>query len=414
VERHPQVWIDLCTQEELTELLRTEGAMRSFDEKCLSEAYLLQIEAESEKTPMVTIKAGYPLGIYYGLISLCQLTNIDNQGKITVREGKILDWPETRLRLAKASATKHSHETLSSFADWLALFKMNVIGLQFHGENSKAPEKFIENIAAYTTTTQKKALVESIVYFSPFRGDRFDFRKTEDKKSYIQLLHQILDLGTNGIEVDYNDWGNETEVPIEDVLNLVATEMQKRVPEPMILLCPPQKGNFMYRGPASDEAARIFSLVPENIWPLWVGAPRFKDPTHPKFYNWTLTPELTEAWTKKTGRKPFLWINRVAVNTENSFSIELPGTPGAFVFNGLRLPVEMGKLFEGVHFNCDVQMMSDQTEMIYFATAADYLWNPHQWHPAESYRRALHFVNVMVPLMKKNESFHTAPKQVSN
>ena len=47
--------------------------------------------------------------------------------------------------------------------------------------------------------------------------------------------------------------------------------------------------------------------------------------------------------------------------------------------------------------------------LAYLATAADYVWNPHKWEPAESYRRAVRFVEVMAPLLDHKASTQTAP-----
>src|SRR5262249_3004594 len=125
-----------------------------------------------------------------------------------------------------------------------------------------------------------------------------------------------------------------------------------------------------------------------------------------------LTSANSERWAKIAGRRPFLWINRVAVNVPWSLSRPVPGTDGR-AFAGDLLPRDLNHLFEGVHLNTgplspalpkgalrepgnDAERPFDKGELIYLATAADFLWNPAQWEPQESYRRAVRFVDVML------------------
>ena len=79
--------------------------------------------------------------------------------------------------------------------------------------------------------------------------------------------------------------------------------------------------------------------------------------------------------------------------------------PGAFAFRGEFLPKELNRLFEGVHFNAGspgYTPSESKVELLsYLATAADYVWNPHDWEAVESCRRARRFVEVMLPLAEE-------------
>ena len=131
-------------------------------------------------------------------------------------------------------------------------------------------------------------------------------------------------------------------------------------------------GPSQYRGPASAEMTRILSKVPERVWPLWTG---YATLIRAK----PLDVETVEAWTRAAGRRPLLWVNRVALGVKYEFGRAVPEAQGAHAFQGEMLPEALA----------------------YFATAADYVWNPHDWEAAESCRRARRFVSIMGPLLEQ-------------
>jgi hypothetical protein len=148
---------------------------------------------------------------------------------------------------------------------------------------------------------------------------------------------------------------------------------------------------------------RILSHVPARVWPLWTGsATLIKQP---------LEVETVEAWTRAAGRRPLLWVNRVALGVQHEFGRSVEEVPGAHAFQGELLPQDLNRLFEGVHLNAG---MSDgygtlpdhfTTEALaYLATAADFLWNPRDWEAVESCRRARRFVEIMSPLLGRSSS----------
>ena len=108
-----------------------------------------------------------------------------------------------------------------------------------------------------------------------------------------------------------------------------------------------------------------------------------------------------EGWTRDAGRRPFLWVNRVGPQDKagHPFSRPVSEVPGAFAFRGEFLPKDLNRLFEGIHFNATVVSRSDPESLAYFATAADYVWNPHGWEAVDSCRRAKRFVEIMLPLV---------------
>ena len=305
---------------------------------------------------------------------------------------KIADWPEIGLRLAKTSASTVHLAALCDYAAWLPLYKMNVIGLQFHDTNSNQVEPFKANVKAVCSRARQSGNLETIVYFCPFRGRAYDFSHPADQQRYTEFLQWMLDQGANGIEVDYNDWPGKG-TPIENVINLACRAVAEKNPRAYILYCPPVRGSSTYRGPASAEMTRILSKVPTNVWPLWTG------PT--TLIQKPLEPAEVEAWTRAAGRRPFFWLNRVSPRVQQAFSRPVEEVPGAFAFRGEFLPKDLNRLFEGVHFNGTAPSKSDPESLAYLATAADYVWNPHGWEAVDSCRRARRFVEVMRPLVEE-------------
>jgi hypothetical protein len=279
----------------------------------------------------------------------------------------------------------------------MPLYKLNVMGLQFHGTNSNETETFRDNVKAVCARARQSGILETVVYFCPFRGKGYDFNTAADKRRYTEFLQWMLDQGANGMEVDYNDWPGRA-TPIEDVINLACRAVAEKNPRAYNLYCPPSRGTSVYRGPASAEMTRILSQVPTNVWPLWTGMA-----TNNALIEKPLNPSDVEAWTRAAGRRPFLWVNRVGPRDRYNrpFTRPVNEVPGAFVFRGDFLPKDLNRLFEGVHFNAIPLSRSDSEMLAYLATAADYVWNPQGWEAVDSCRRAKRFVEIMLPLVEE-------------
>ncbi len=399
-EREANIVLTKSPAKDFNRTLRKLGAKETLDGKRLEQAYTLVCRAASGNRRAVEITAGTDLGIYYALVSLCQLLEKAEQGDVFVPEVKIADWPEIGLRLAKTSASTLPLPELREFAAWMPFYKINMVGLQFHGTNSHELGPFPDNVKAICSEARQQGILETVVYFCPFRGKGYDFNLAADQQKYAQFLQWMLDQGAHGIEVDYNDWPGK-KTPIEDVINLACRTVAAKNPKAYILYCPPSRGDSMYRGPASPEMIRILSKVPTNVWPLWTGM-AIKN----ALIEEPLNPADVEAWTHTAGRRPFLWVNRVVTRDppqNRPFARPLPEIPGAFVFRGEFLPKELNRLFEGVHFNAGspgyAPSESKQELVAYLATAADYVWNPQAWEAVESCRRAKRFAEIMMPIV---------------
>jgi hypothetical protein len=343
--RNAQVMATKVSAKQLSRMLRGHGAREEVAGKRLDQAYTLVCRRAYRGRGAVRVAACSELGIYYGLVSLCQLLDKDEQGNLCLPEVKLADWPEIGLRLAKTSASTSPLQDLYEYAAWLPLYKMKVLGLQFHGTNSNEVGSFKTNVKAVCSRARQGGILETIVYFCPFRGKSYDFNSPADQQRYTEFLQWMLAQGANGIEVDYNDWPGRA-TPIENVINLACRAVAEKDPQAYILYCPPSRGSSMYRGPASAEMVRILSLVPTNVWPLWTGMA-----TNNALIEKPVNPADVEAWARAAGRRPFLWVNRVGPRDKYNrpFTRPVSEVPGAFVFRGDFLPKELNRLFEGVH-----------------------------------------------------------------
>jgi len=417
-----QIVLTRCSEETMAGLLKTHQIEQKLDPDRMKQAYHLLVDPSPSAKACIQIQAVNDWGLYYGMVSACQILDITDQRDLYAPAVEILDFPEIARRLVKTSAA-NLPEAVTQGAMMLPIFKISQIGLQFHGRSSTSSKEpgpdFTTNIKTLCSKLREAGTIETIVYFCPFRGQEdkdtgrtlgaYDFTVEADKSAYAEYLLWIMAQGAHGIQVDYNDWPGSLEVPISDVLNLAYNTVKKRYPNAYVLYCPPGRGKESYIGLPTPDLTQTLSRVPPGIWPLWTGlATLIRQP---------LPPETVEKYTKQAGRRPFLWLNRVGLEVKEPFTRKVPGLENRRVFAGDRLPQELNRLFEGVHFNTSyipttnrLPVVFNPEELVYLATAADFVWNPHQWEPAESYRRAKRFVEIMVPLLNTKLATQTAPE----
>jgi len=368
------------------------------DDRQLEQAYILEAADGA-----IRLRAGGDVGLYYGLVTLCQLAGADEDGRIVAPEVRIADWPGVALRLAKTSASSNPPRKVAAFAAWLGPMKIGMLGLQYHGGSSKKPDaNFTANVRTRCRDERDAGVLETIVYFCPFRGKAagaYDFTKPDDRAAYAEFLLWIMAQGAHGVEVDYNDWPGKREAPIADVLNLACRTLAADHPDAYVLYCPPLGGPEAYRGKATPRMRQTLARVPEKVWPLWTGLTTL--------IQRPLKAGQIEEWTDVAGRKPFLWVNRVSLGVRSHFARETARGSGTFVFRGGHLPKDLPRLVEGVHFNAGISKGYNRlsgrfapASLAYLATAADYVWNPDGWDAPGSARRAGRFVEVMLPLIE--------------
>ena len=391
----PCLRLEAVAHDDLRVLLRGEGATRDLSRRQLTQAYLLS-SSRVDGQVGVYVRASGAKGLYYGLVTLCQLLDAGAEDTAVVPEVTIADWPETGARLSKTSASQNPLRVLRAFAAWQQAMKLNLLGLQYHGNRSGEPEAhFLGSVEALCGECRQHGVLDTVVYFCPFMGGTraFDFRDPMHRERYVALLTRFLRQGAHGVEVDYNDWPDTTSgVAIEDVVNLVCDGIKADHPEALVFYCPPLD---QYRGMAKPELARTLGRVPRHVMTLWTGMRTLIS---------QLRPDDLDEWTRQTGRRPFLWVNRVFI--KGQFSRELHEGQGDYVFRAEALPEGLSALVEGVHLNAGLSTGYNRLPrrftreaLIYLATAADYLWNPGAWEAQRSYAAALRFVDVMAPLL---------------
>ncbi len=96
-------------------------------EENLDQAYRLEIAAD-----LVRITGNSPAGLFHGVQSFIQLLKRRADGRISLPRGTITDWPDLQLRFVHWDFLYHQKKPASicRLIDWLALFKVNCIGLE--------------------------------------------------------------------------------------------------------------------------------------------------------------------------------------------------------------------------------------------------------------------------------------------
>jgi hypothetical protein len=418
---HPdqaQLVFERVAPEELAALLETAGLEEAATESQVQQAYRLEAKPHGVGA-RVRIQAAGDLGLYYGTLTLVQMLQQSTEGHLTVPGAEITDWPEVGRRLAKLRAVSEL-EMLREATAWFGLYRFNLTALHYFSPPAKRPKPLLfDNVRRTAADCQERGTPELIVYYCPFADSKvtldqtkrdwtgvFDFTQAEDREQYVELIGRLMDLGARGIQVDYNDLPDRADgAPVDDVINLAYKAAREKDPKAYVLYCPSVVGQPRYFGPASDRMRDVLSRVPDDVWVLWTGPNvRMTESKCAAQHNYKgpLKPEDIRAWTEKAGRRPFFWLNRVTPRDKHGmqFALPCPGDGAYSVFRGQWLPDNLGSLVEGVHLNQVFDYRKpDDKELVYLATAADFLWNPEGWDPADSCRRAKTFVQRMKGLV---------------
>lgn len=357
----------------------------------------------------IHLKAAGDIGLFYGLITICQLMHRSVGNQVAVHESEVVDWPEVGLRIAKVSGSRSSADSVQRFGQWLPFFKVNYCGIQFHGKNSNQRRGFDKVTRQVSGWAQSQGNLKTLIYFCPFRGNALDLDTEAGMNAYLDYLDQKLAEGAAGVEIDYNDWAPKSGHDVQ-VVNRVVEWLKDKHPDALVLYCPPLKGEHRYHGAASPALGKVLSQMPDEVLPVWTGFGMLPVEGEP------LADSQVKAWTSVTGRRPLFWANRVSPVTERYFKDKpifvRPIDPGSndMVFNGELLPRNLGELFEGVHLNCGEgpgilpEEEFAERQRVCLATAADFLWNPHPWEAEDSLRRAKRFVKIFRPIIESSKS----------
>jgi len=97
------------------------------NEESADQAYRLEIAED-----LVRLTGNSAAGLFHGIQSFIQLLKRGQDGRITLPAGTITDWPDLQLRFVHWDFLYHQKrpDSIKRLLDWLALFKVNCIGLE--------------------------------------------------------------------------------------------------------------------------------------------------------------------------------------------------------------------------------------------------------------------------------------------
>lgn len=104
------------------------------------------------KDTLVRITGNGEAGLFYGVQSLLQLLRPSSNGKFTLPEGTITDWPDLELRMVHWDTKHHQDrmETLKRYMDQSAYFKVNAITFEIEDKYEYPSHPIIGAPGAFT------------------------------------------------------------------------------------------------------------------------------------------------------------------------------------------------------------------------------------------------------------------------
>ncbi len=124
------------------------GTVKSVDDpELLEQAYMITVAPGR-----VELTGNTAHGLFYGVQSFLQLLRRGSDGSLSLPEGTITDWPDLQLRFAHWDS-KHNQKrikTLKRLIDWLAFFKVNMIGFEMEDKYEYPSHPVIGAPGAYT------------------------------------------------------------------------------------------------------------------------------------------------------------------------------------------------------------------------------------------------------------------------
>ncbi|MEQ8552090.1 MAG: beta-N-acetylhexosaminidase [Cyclobacteriaceae bacterium] len=127
----------------------SDGLLDKFvaDKELAKQGYKLTITADR-----VEVTGNSEMGLYYGVQSLLQLLRPLKNGKFSLPEGNITDWPDLQLRMAHWDTKHHQDriETLKRYLDQSAYFKINAITFEIEDKYEYPSHPIIGAPGAFT------------------------------------------------------------------------------------------------------------------------------------------------------------------------------------------------------------------------------------------------------------------------
>ncbi len=388
--------VTLLSYSGLEKKISTHNGKGVLSNRQLKQAYILHTTPKDHN--QINIFASSNTGVYYALHSLVQILIKSDEDRYYLPQGKLIDWPEIAIRLAKTSASYNNSRQLNSLIELSKKFKLNMVGLQYHGKQPKFPEhNFAKNVDLLIEKYKTDDSIEIVVYQHPTNpkadnSTNYDLRKTQDREKYLEVLNNYLNQGAGGVSVDLNDWikswNRKNKDYFEDFIHSI-DQFARKHPDKLILICPPLKN---YKGSPTKIMQKMFSNTSDKLKVMWTG--RITAPDKLKLTQ-------VQNWSKKMqGKRPFLWINQVY----NSGKRSVAWGDNQYVFDSTFFADNLATKISGLNINIGFEKQSKnpnilpnqytQEDLVYLATAADYFWNPKNYHPADSVIRVRNYLGI--------------------
>lgn len=361
------------------------------------QAYTLSVTTTEAGEATVAILSSDPLGAYYGIRTLIQLLERTLDG-VTIRQAEVRDWPSFTFRMFKGQCWYYRDNLM--FARWAPRFKWNVFGPCYTDcpDWREPPDAYKAMMAAVCKTAADLGTIRITQLGNPYMLKEKAIRATSDAD--IETLAAFFELslahGSDSLMLCLDDFAF---LPKEDqskfanlaganasIVKRFAQRVWSKHPGTRILLCPPPywlTANKARGYEWAHEYLRDFCAgIPREVSIVWTG----REVT-------TLCQETADiqAYQELVGadRHLFLWDNTLKMP---------PGWGNVFRMNAFLTACDhigtsaWPKMAEFTRGEAGINTYGPgEIYKVPLMTAADYLWNPEQYDPADSMRRALYW-----------------------
>jgi len=334
-------------------------------------------------------------GTYFAVQSLMQLT-YERDGAAYLQEATIVDWPRFALRSFKpgGAAGDAQGALIAEMGRWCGHYKYNCFNVCYTtlgADQWKNPSadyrKLLADICAYRIPRGLDVM--------PFVNPYYLWKEhivISDEAQLDQLADTCsiaLEHGGTKVMLCLDDFASES-IPYTirseadrqrfrtlgeanaHLINGLHQRLKARYPNSELFVVPPYywipKGNYQAQGEA--DLRTIGASVPKDVHLVWTG---------PVVRSAQITEEQVKAYADLIGRPPFLWDN----------TLYMHHSPPSYLLDAFvtKYPARFWELDDtGVHYNAG----GGEVYKVGLMTTADYLWNPEQYDPEQSLRRALH------------------------
>lgn len=364
------------------------------------QAYALTVTTAEDGKTTVAIRATDAIGAYYGIRTLIQLLDRTPEG-VTIRQAQVRDWPTFTLRMFKGQCWYYRDNLM--FVRWAPQFKWNTFGICYTDcpDWRSPPESYRTMVADACKTAASQDTMQIMQLGNPYMLKEKAIRATSDTD--IETLATFFELslanGSTALMLCLDDFAflpDEDRSQFENLAGANASIVKRfaeriwaKHPDTRILLCPPpywltanKARGYQW---AHDYLRDLCANIPPQISIVWTG----REVT-------TVCHEAAdiEAYQELIGlpRHLFLWDNTLKMP---------PGWGNVFRMNAFLETCDhiatsaWPKMADYVHGAAGINTYGPaEIYKVPLMTAADYLWNPEEYDPKDSLRRALYWFDA--------------------